>query len=198
MALAFSLTDAHVHRRWNDLRGARPTREWKPLLFNGARAVLSALHQKLHCVIPTEGDGACSLHGAFGTPALEEPHNLFAPNARARLVATLGRTAAEFREHLHNEVLFMSVVSDLWKDGLHPILLRECKSGEQLRIRKEGWILWNKVSANRQLQENTWRMFKNKCTVQSLSLLIVWMLTDALHAYAHPNTLVCYQFSEGF
>ena len=114
---------------------------------------MAACHQKEYCTIPTNGDGACAVHSVFGVPCPARDNKLFVANARGRLVATFGRTAAEFRQRLQNDDLYTSVFSALWKDGLHPILLRECGSKAHLNISATGEIVWSKVTANANIKQ---------------------------------------------
>ena len=51
----------------------------------------------------------------------------FASDARPKLVRTLGATAQEFQHRLNAEWLLTNIVTELWGDGLRPILLQECK-----------------------------------------------------------------------
>ena len=105
------------------------------------RKLKGVLHQK----IDTDGDGACALHGVFGFPTLRPPSNrlkLFVTDARAKAVATLGSTAAEFRGRLRAEHLYKSIESALWSDMLLPILYRQLNQTTGLRVRPQGLILW--------------------------------------------------------
>ena len=97
---------------------------------NGAvPASVASLRSVEHIRLKTNGDGACALHSVFGvpSPSAENGIEFFAVDARKRLVSTLGETAQQFEQRLNADWLLTNIVTELWGDGLRPILLRECR-----------------------------------------------------------------------
>ena len=142
-AVGFSEADANTLKISSDLEKAhilqRPS--LKRLFITSSNPELAKLHHSRYVAIDTCGDGACALHSLFGSPCSTRCNKLFAANVRARLVATLGNTACEFRQRLRNDELYANVTSALWHDGLYPILLRECLPGTTAVISNTGRIL---------------------------------------------------------
>ena len=79
---------------------------------------------------------------------------LFAQDARARHVATIGASASEFKKRLKNNELYANVTCALWNDGLYPILQRELIPVADAAISSHGTIVWKSVTTDERLQEN--------------------------------------------
>ena len=100
-----------------------------------------------HIRLKTNGGGACALHSVFGLPSMDEENGIefFASDARPKLVRTLGATAQEFQHRLNTEWFLTNIVTELWGDGLRPILLQECKQPGAGETRATARILWDSV-----------------------------------------------------
>ena len=70
---------------------------------------MGALRGKQYCAVGTNGNGACALHGVFGRPQESSHKELFASDARAKLVGTFGDSVMQFRERVHDDMLYEAV-----------------------------------------------------------------------------------------
>ena len=138
----------------SDLTNARIGTQWKPLVISSDNPELLKFHRKLYCAIQTVGDGACALHSVFGSPCATRNHLLFAQDARARHVATIGASASEFKKRLKSNELYANVTSALWHEGLYPILQRELIPAADVNISRHGSLMWKRVSTDERLQQN--------------------------------------------
>ena len=134
-----------------DLKCARLTQRWKSFCTERRDGAVGALRLKSYCAVRTNGDGACALHSVFGRPWESSDGELFACDARAKLVATMGASVGQFRERLACDRLYDAVLSALWTDVLHPILLRECQVDCYPETSSAGEILWSTMQENREL-----------------------------------------------
>ena len=149
----FSVADVCTYDEWDRMGGCIASEEWKPLVISRDSVRIASLSGQVHCTVATNDDGACALHSVFGIPLESQRYKLFRGNARARLVATFGNTPSEFRSRLRSEGLFNIVTSALWRDLLHPILLRECGVEKYPKISTAGLILWSQLSRSKELQK---------------------------------------------
>ena len=168
----FTQTDASMKKIYSDLTNARIGTEWKPLIICNDNPDLLKFHRKLYCSIHTVGDdGACSLHSVFGSPCATRNQKLFAQDARARYVATIGASASEFKKRLECNELYANVTSALWHEGLYPILQRELMPAADVNISRHGSLMWKSVSTDERLRQNlcdfvrqeSSRMFNDSC-----------------------------------
>ena len=151
----FTRNDASMEKIRSDLTHARISTEWKPLIICSDNPELLKFHRKLCCSIQTVGDdGACSLHSVFGSPCATRNQKLFAQDARARYVATIGASASEFKNRLEDNELYANVTSALWHEGLYPILKRELMPTAHVNISRHGSLMWKSVSTDERLRQN--------------------------------------------
>ena len=125
---------------------ARMSRNWKPLRGDYPNPFIAGLSRYHYSVIATEGDGACALHSVFGRPCADRNNHVYAANARGMLVDAFGATAAVFRNRLQNDVLYSSVTSALWRDGVLPSLLQSLDASSRQGTTSAGEIPWELVS----------------------------------------------------
>ena len=151
------MADVCTYDEWDRMGGCIASEEWKPLVISRDSVRIASLSGQVHCTVATNDDGECALHSVFGIPLESQRYKLFRGNARARLVATFGNTPSEFRSRLRSEGLFNIGTSALWRDLLHPILLRECGVKKYPEISTAGLILWSQLSRSKELQQKVYK-----------------------------------------
>ena len=78
------------------------------------------------CSIKTNGNGACSVRFIFGKPTLCQ--ELKCENVRERAIQSMGRTFAEFKRRVRDDILAEAIATMLWGDLVYPCALRDADS----------------------------------------------------------------------
>ena len=104
--------------------------------------------------IPTNGNGGCAIHSAFGN-TLDEYDQLILLSCREFLHEQLGPTATECERRVDDTFLFSAwVENDVWKDTIVPLIKHRLKGNlkQQLaNVEPERRALWNAIERDAQV-----------------------------------------------
>jgi len=183
---------------WWPLRhdGVEPDYPWsfqvqcQTLLDTNEGAMLQEYVGRIYHFLHTNGNGGCSIHSLFGKPDVADGDRMFAKRARSRTIATIGRTAIEFRGRLQSDVFFDAVTSCIWGDYLLPILYKENNIHQGMEIFQQGQILWDGVKQDPVLRQSLLQHVRRKHEELQCAELVYRNVSECFKEACRPKYAV--------